>query len=80
MRQHTSASLLKRLHSASMAVIGCTACALRMSAAPISDSPMPLTKPSFTRAYAAKLACNAYFDGIGSVVNSGVCVFWFDHA
>lgn len=44
----TSQSRVNKDHSISMAVMGCTACALRMSAAETSDKPMHFTNPFFT--------------------------------
>lgn len=51
----TSASLTNRDHSSSTAVMGWTACALRMLAAETSDRPMPLISPSLTSPCAATL-------------------------
>lgn len=47
----SSASRVQRLHSSCTAVMGCTACARRISSAVASDSPMYLTLPSDTNSF-----------------------------
>ena len=52
MAELTSASRVQRLHSSWTALMGCTACAARISAGLASLRPKYLTLPSFTSSYA----------------------------